>query len=757
MRRTSVIALYAFTLFLSASLLFLVQPMVSKSVLPLLGGTPAVWNTCMLFFQAALLAGYAYSYATSRWLSVHRQTLVHAGLLALSLLALPVGLASSGRAPPADGSPVAWLMLVLAGTLGAPFVMLATSAPLLQKWFARSGHPSAANPYFLYSASNVGSMAALIAYPLLVEPRLTIAQQFEGWRAAYWLLALLVVACAIQVWRADRRGGDAPSQPVDAPLPHGAAGHASTTAVADSYAVTPPPDAATRIRWVLLAFAPVSLMLGMTVFFTTDIAAVPLLWVIPLAVYLLTFVISFSRRPVLRHSWMVAIQPLVVTVLVLQAISYVNMANGVLGGMHLLAFFLTAMVCHGELARTRPPVSHLAEFYLWIALGGVLGGIFNAIIAPTAFNLLIEYPLVMILALLLRPTLAPGRPGRSRWLDLAIPQLLAAALWALFTFVGNRPADYGPVGYAIMLGVVACVCLALQRRPVRFGLAVGWVLLVGALARHDRSDVILADRTFFGTYTVRRMEPQAQHVLSHGTTVHGAQSLDPEYRQEPLTYYHRESPLGQVFAALPDSAADRAALVGLGTGSIAAYGRPGARWTFFEVDPRMERLARDSTMFTYLRDSRAAIDVVLGDARLTLGSMADGQFDLIVLDAFTSDAIPIHLITREAVGVYLSKLARDGLVIFHISNRYLNLQPVLAELAADAGLVAAVQSDDQPVARDGLLKYGSTWVVMARTMDTLRRVASSDRWRALAASNGMSVWTDDFSNILSVLKWRLRS
>jgi spermidine synthase len=249
----------------------------------------------------------------------------------------------------------------------------------------------------------------------------------------------------------------------------------------------------------------------------------------------------------------------------------------------------------------------------------------------------------------------------------------------------------------------------------------------------------------------------SQHVLSHGTTVHGAQSLDPKYRHEPLTYYHRESPLGQVFAALPDSAKDRAALVGLGTGSIAAYGGPGARWTFFEVDPRMERLARDSTMFTYLRDSRAAIDVVLGDARLTLTRMANGEFDLIVLDAFTSDAIPIHLITREAVRVYLSKLAHDGLLIFHISNRYLNLQPVLAQLAADAGLVAAVQSDEPPVAQDGLLKYGSTWVVMARDLDSLRRVASSEAWRALAATNEMSVWTDDFSNILSVLKWRLRS
>ncbi|MGH7720830.1 MAG: fused MFS/spermidine synthase [Gemmatimonadaceae bacterium] len=735
MRRPSILALYALTLFVSASLLFAVQPMVSKMVLPLLGGTPAVWNTCMMFFQAALLAGYAYSYASSRWLGVRRQAWVHAALFALSLAALPIGLGVATQAPPSHTSPVLWLLLVLTVTLGAPFFMLATSAPLLQRWFARSGHSAAANPYFLYSASNAGSIVALLAYPLLAEPRLTVAEQSRVWTVGYWVLAALVAACALHAWRTPARpSGSNPDEARESP--------GAVTVVW-----------ATRVRWTLLAFAPVSLMLGVTSYFTTDIAAVPLLWVIPLAAYLLTFVIAFSRRPVLPHRFMVWVQPFVVTLLAVQVISYVRAAAPVLIGLHLLAFFLTCLVCHGELARTRPPVSHLAEFYLFIALGGVLGGVFNAIVAPLAFDLALEYPVVTVLALMLRPTLSEG-DRRSGWLDVAIPVALGLALWGLFHYFGNRPSDYGRIWYLTLLGLLGGVCLAFQRRPVRFGLAIGAVLLVGAIFRDDRGDVLRAERTFFGMYTVRAMPLHDQHVLSHGTTVHGAQSMTSRHRYEPLTYYHRTGPLGQVFASLPDSAVRRVALVGLGTGSIAAYGRAGAHWTYFEVDPEMARIARDSTLFTYLLDSRARIDVVFGDARLTLARAPEREFQLIVLDAFSSDAIPIHLITREALAVYLSRLTADGLLVFHISNRYLDLKPVLAELAADAALVAAVQSDAAP-SSDGLLKYGSTWVVMARTPASLQRVAADTVWRPLTTNEDVRVWTDDYSNIVGVLRWKL--
>ena len=403
------LALFAGTLFANAALLFSVQPMFTKMILPLLGGTPAVWNGSMLFFQATLLGGYLYSHFVSSRFSLRPQMLAHLALLCLSLLALPIAVPAGWRAP-VGLMPVPWLLALLAVSLGIPFFMLSTGAPLLQRWFSYSGHPSARNPYFLYAASNLGSLLALLAYPVLIEPRLTLGEQSTSWSIAYGLLLLLIGGCAAMVWRGSRAIAPA------------ADAMAEDTGIAE---VTP----ALRLRWVLLALAPSSLLLGVTNFLSTDISAVPLLWVVPLAIYLLTFVLVFARRPPLPHKWMLAVQPpLVLALVVLLVMSMIKRPTAQMA-VHLLAFFVTAMVCHGELARLRPRVRHLTEFYLWLSVGGMLGGLFNALVAPVLFATVLEYPIALVVACALRPRTGDG-PERaiSRWLDVALPLITCAAI-----------------------------------------------------------------------------------------------------------------------------------------------------------------------------------------------------------------------------------------------------------------------------------------------------------------------------------------
>ena len=725
---------YTATIFVSATLLFLVQPMFSKQVLPLLGGTPAVWNTSMLFFQAALLAGYGYAHLTTRWLGAVRQARVHLVLLVASLLALPIGIAR-GWTPPSDGSPVSWLLLLLSVSIGVPFFILSCSSPLLQTWFSRTGHKEAADPYFLYAASNLGSFAALVSYPLLIEPRMRLGAQNWTWSAAYAALVLLTGVCAVLLWR---------------------------TAGAQPEARSARPDEADlvssrdRLSWVLLSFAPSSLLLGVTNYLTTDVAAVPLLWVIPLALYLLTFVLVFARAPILRHEWMVRVQPILVLMVVVAMFWGMRNPVSLFFPLHLGAFFLTTMVCHGELAKRRPSVRHLTEFYLWISVGGVLGGIFNVLVAPHVFNTVLEYPLALALACALRPKLLPDTPRRKR-LDLLLPALFGAAFvglaWAALSL--SRGEASKPVIAA--LGVVAAVvCLSFSMRPLRFGLGVAAVLLTAIPIEARQGGNIHVARTFFGVHKVGHDAPGRYHKLMHGTTVHGGQSLDPARRLEPLTYYTKDGPLGQVFAGLRRSPGPRrVAVVGLGAGAISCYGVPGERWTYYEIDPEVERIARDPRLFTYLRDCPPHVNVVLGDARLSLTRAPAGEFDLIVVDAFSSDAIPMHLMTREALALYRSKLANGGLVAFHISNVHLDLEPVVANLAWDARMIGRVRAagGTAQMFADSL-HTPSTWAVLAGRAADLGILRSDERWRSLVTRPNVGVWTDDFSNILRVRKWR---
>jgi hypothetical protein len=735
--------LFALTLFVSSALLFLVQPMFAKMVLPLLGGAPAVWNTCMVFFQTALLAGYAYAWIVPGWLGIRRHAAVHVGLLLVTLVLLPITIPGTWH-PPRETNPIPWLFGVLTIAVGLPFFVLSANAPLLQRWFAETGHPAARDPYFLYGASNMGSLLALLGYPILLEPSLSLSACIRLWSAGYGVLLVLMTSCAFMLWRA-------------AP----AAESKRSSSFAHARAAEPHANWRLRRRWVVLAFVPSSLMLSVTTYLTTDIAAIPLLWVIPLALYLLTFILAFARRSWLPYSAMARILPVIVLVLTFVMLSEATEPVWLLVSIHLLALFVTGIVCHAQLAAMRPAAIHLGEFYLWLSVGGVLGGLFNGLIAPLVFRGVAEYPLVLVLACLLRPADPAAGPRRNAFtiLDFVLPASLCVITMGLVlvgqAFGPRWGLEPGPASVAVMFAVPAVICYTFLHRPLRFGLGIGALLLAGSLYHGVHGAVLYQTRSFFGVHRVTIDQDRRFRQLVHGNTFHGQQSLDPSRRGEPLAYFYRTGPIGQVFAAF--SASDvktEVALIGLGAGSLAAYGQPGQRLTYYEIDPSVLRIARDPRYFSFLADSRGDVHVLLGDARLTLGEARDRQYGLIVIDAFSSDAIPLHLLTREALSLYLAKLAGDGLLAFHISNRYLDLEPVLARLAGDAGLRCLTAEDLQLSEEEKKRgKFPSQWLVMARDKAHFGRLAVSGRWREARLASEIGVWTDDFSNIFSVFKW----
>jgi spermidine synthase len=721
-----VLAVYTAAIFTSAFLLFLVQPMFSRMVLPLLGGTPAVWNTCMLFFQAALLGGYLYAHLGAKRLGVRRQAAAHVALLAVAAALLPISVA--GAAPKGGAAPIPWLLLLMLTTVGLPFFALSATGPMLQKWFSGTGHPGAANPYWLYAASNLGSMLALLGYPFVMEPRLRLMEQSRVWAAGYVFLAALVVACAYALWRL-------------AP----AAARAADGATADGADAAPLPGR-TKALWVALAFIPSSLLLSVTTFITTDVSPVPLLWVVPLALYLLTFTLAFAARPPLRHRWVLAAQPFFIALVAMLLMYGWTRKPLLVIPIHLLAFFVAALACHGELSRRRPPVSHLTEFYLWIAVGGVLGGIFNVLVAPVVFSRVYEYPIVLALACLARPWPAKRPTGRA----LAANLLRTVGLVVALVLVSRPEVPGIPTWMMLPLAGLALVLVSalLGRAPVFLAVCIGAALFIQTTLVLHREPTLLAHRSFYGRYAVLDIHSQGgYHALYHGSTLHGAQGVRPDERREPLTYYVRTGPLGQIFTATADEAGRRrVAVVGLGAGTVAAYGNRGEDWTFYEIDPGIVKIARNPRYFTYLRDSPARIGIVLGDARLSLTHAPAHKYDLIVVDAFNSDAIPVHLLTREAIGVYLDKLAPGGIVALHLSNRYLDLEPVVAALARERGLAARVGTSQL----SGFFFSASTWAVVARSDADLGPLAADVRWPQARTRRGVPVWTDDYSSLLSV-------
>ena len=731
------LVIFSITLFTSALLLFWIQPMFAKMILPMLGSTPAVWNTCMLFYQAALLLGYIYSHATSTFIKLRMQLLLHIGLLLLPLLVLPIKI-PQGWEPPRSTNPAMWLLLLLSVSIGLPLFVISTTAPLMQKWFSNTNHPSAHDPYFLYVASNVGSMLGLLSYPFLLEPNLKLVEQCKLWGMGYIALIVLIFLCALISLRSKNL--------------------ATENIVSDTENTITLKD---KLKWLILSFVPSSLLLGVTTYLTTEVPPIPLLWVIPLALYLLTFIIVFSKKPILNHELLVRFLPSLILPLILIIIFEVAKAMLLINIYHLFIFFLITMICHGELAKNRPPVKHLTQFYLWLSLGGVLGGLFNALIAPRIFNSVIEYPLAILLGCLLCPRLISvsdkSKQRKERLLDILYP----LALWVFIILLtyGLKVVGFkvGIVSLCIVFIPAIFICFSFSSRPIRFTLGIAAIILGSVFFKGDQGKVLYAERSFFGVHQVVVTPDKKFIQLIHGSTTHGQESTSSEYKGKPLTYYYKTGPIGQIFSAYNNENNNwKVAAIGLGAGSTAAYVKQNQEWTFYEIDPVVNKIAENPKYFSFLHNRKDNVKVLLGDGRLLIKKAASNKYNLIILDAFSSDSIPVHLLTKEAIELYLSKLANDGILAFHISNRFLNLRPVLANIAHSLGLVCYLEVD-YPIKKSEkkLGKYPSHWVVMAREeKDLSKLLLSNAKWQGLQSTNA-HVWTDDFSNIFSVISFKL--
>lgn len=723
-------AIYGSTLFVGAVLLFSVQPMVGKLVLPILGGTPAVWNGSVVFFQTMLLAGYFYAFVLSKLSRVRYQIITHLGILVFAFLFLPVGVPTNWTAP--TGNPIFWLIGLLMLAVGVPFFAVSTTAPLMQRWFSYTQHPHAADPYFLYAPSNLGGLMALLAYPTLIEPYLRIADQRWAWTGGFVLLTTLILVCAYFIPVEARRESH-----------DNEAGHAIQHD-------TRPHKILERAKWLLLAFLPSSLLLGVTTFMTTDIAAIPLLWVVPLAIYLMTFVLVFARKPPLKHQYMVASLPFLTLPLIIWFFWRFDAPVSVLFTLHLVAFFALAMVCHGELAASRPPSNRLTEFYLFLSLGGVLGGAFNALAAPVLFDDIYEYPLAIILVCLVIPSRSKQQ---NPWVRMPFILLNSLAVALLIYYLIVHELEIGQLEVTLALGAIAILALSLARSRFWFGIVAAGLVLTGFVHNDNPDELLSRERSYFGVYRVETDE--THHQLLHGTTIHGAQRVEPKLSLDPLTYYSTDGPLAQVFQVFQrDPQARKVAVIGLGIGTVTCYGKPQDHLTFYEIDPVVERIARDAKYFTYLRDCPPTFDVVIGDARATLARAPDHLFDLIVVDAFTSDAIPVHLVTKEAIQLYVSKLKQPGLLAIHITNRHIKLEPVLERLAHELSLSSLIRVDDRigPVDEDSL-KFESDWVAMSASASSLETLHNDPAWRPLERQSGTTAWTDDFSDVFNAIEW----
>lgn len=747
-------------MFVSAALLFVVQPMVGRMVLPRGGGSPQVWNTSLVFFQVALLGGYLYAHYSVRWLGVRTQAAAHVLVLILPLLVLPISLPET---PAPEGSPRAlWILALLTVAVGAPFFVLAAASPLLQRWLAATRHEAGRDPYFLYAASNAGSLAGLLAYPFLLERLLPLSEQSRLWSVGYGVFVAFAIVCAVVVigsGRRDARGAGGGVAEAPTPLEVGA-GPSPVGPRATPELRTPRRQ--DRLFWVGAAAVPSALLMGVTQYLTSRIAPVPLLWVLPLAVYLLTFIVAFSRRRVLTVPTASRLLSLAAVVVALAMLLRIAEPAWLITPLHLGALAVAGLLCHSRLADARPATSHLTEFYLLISLGGALGGTFSALVAPYVFDQIAEYPIAIVLACLFRvPIVSPDRARRAeglqrllfegRALDFVAPGLLAAYMLVGETAVRVVGSVPDPI-YAMLLVVLpTLVGFFLSPRPLRFALGIAVLLTFAESGRVYRGQILHTERTFFGVHRVSRDPGNTVNILYHGPTAHGVQSLDPALAGEPLAYYHRSGPAGRIVTAVAARPDKRdIALVGAGTGALTAHAGAHQHVTLYEIDAAIVEIAEDPRYFTYLRDARATYETVIADGRIAL-SLTSKMFDLIVLDAFSSGSIPVHLMTREAMELYLERLRSGGLLLFHVSNRHLDLAPVLARHALELGLVAYENVDVRTTA-DNPSIFGSHWILLARAPDDVAYIPSAG-WSPMEAPADAPRWTDDFSNLLAVMRW----
>lgn len=719
--------LFVATVFAGSFLLFLMQPMVARMALPRLGGAPAVWNSAMLVYQALLLAGYAYAHFAGR-LSPARQGTLHLGLFALAALWLPLGLAAT--TPPADASPIIWVPWLLIGSIGPLFLVVSAQAPLMQRWFAL--REPGANPYALYVASNLGSFGGLIAYPLLLEPFLPLDAQSMAWTVAYVLLALFVAGCVLLLPK--KVEATVVAKPADEPAP----------------------SLRTRLHWIALAAVPSGLILAATSHITTDILAIPLIWVVPLGLYLLSFSFAFSDYSRVT-SVTTRLFPLVLIIAGAAAGSGIvaNLWLLILGD--LLIVFGASVTLHHHMYRLRPGAARLTDYYLCMSIGGVVGGLFCALLAPALFDWLYEYPLLIVAAGLLmplRPDATPLTSRQIRWILVALPFL---AMYARGLFVAEPPVALAALA---LMAIAVLARFSIGNRLV-FAVCLAWLILGlgagGNLARSIAGDS--RTRSYFGIYTVGENGEGAlrSRILVHGNTTHGVQLLDPALAHYPTSYYAPGSGIGIAMKKAPELFGPNARIgvVGLGAGTLACYAQPGQAWRFYEIDPVVARIARDPKSFTFLPHCLPNVPVEIGDARLTLAAAPAAAHDLLAIDAFSSDAIPMHLLTREAFATYRRAISPNGLLMIHISNKWVDLEPALAALATADGWRVTVR-EYHPDAKAGKRRATTSfWVAMSRSGSTIDRLRAADRsatWRPIARRAGMTAWTDHHGSILPLLK-----
>ena len=739
--------LFILTVFASATLVFIVEPMVAKMMLPLLGGGPSIWNTSLAFFQIALLVGYGYAHLLQRVRALRAQALIHFGVMLAAGLSLPLQI-SGVFGPPRSDHPALWLLGALTASIGAPFAVLSATAPLVQSWHARTqSAQDGREPYGLYAASNLGSLLALIAYPAVVEPLTPLHSQTLVWSLGYGAFVLLMGGLSVLVM------GQGQTTQHQAP-----AGEAHAA-----------PAWRERAVWLFLAAVPSSLMLGVTTHITTDVASAPFLWVIPLALYLITFILAFASRQIIPNGGALTLQAAALAACTaILPFTTTNLAVALL--VHLGCFFLTALICHQALVARRPSPEHLTEFYFWMSLGGVVGGGFNAFVAPVIFNGVWEYPLVLAIACLARPW--GPRPWEAwRWMTLALGVLAASFAWILTPYINHHLTAplrilglAGPdaVRFLIKLGMACAIVCAfvIRRRALMFCGLIAFIA-VAAEGAGDRVDVRTSWRSFFGVVKESHLPVPGLggdvRMLAHGTTLHGAQAQDPRYHCRPLLYYAPETPIGQVFAKVrAQKAPMRVGAVGLGTGAVAAYTRPGDRLTFFEIDPLVVAISSNPAHFSYTTTcAKGNIDYVLGDARLTLARQPQDQFDILLIDAFSSDSVPVHLLTVEAVRGYLTHLKPDGVLILHLSNRNLDLPSPAMAVGQAAGAVGLIQRHNLSKTAPALWESAEDAVILARRPDALALYAADPRWTPIDPTRARP-WTDDYTNLIGAMISRMR-
>lgn len=709
------IPLFSAGLFLSSALIFLIEPMMAKSVLPYLGGGPQIWNTCVLFYQLALLGGYGYAHLLSERLPPARQAIVHVLLCAAATASLFMAPTSAPTQPPAW--PILWLMGHLTWTIGLPFFVLSANGPLLQRWFSHVSKGT--DPYLLFTVSNLGSFLALGAFPFLIEPRMTRSLQMEYWRIGFLLFFASLAACAAVFYRL--KNPKISSSRIDEPLP--------------------------RARWIFLSFVPSSLMLGVTTYLTTDLSPVPLLWVAPLALYLASLIIVFLPSGPLWLKYCKTILPFVS----LGLLSLVNVGPmWTLLALHLGVFFIAAIVCHGELAGLRPSPQRLTDFYLCMVFGGALGGLFNALGAPLLFNRVHEYPLALLLACATAVWL-PSNPEKQDWKKAAsgAAAILAGAGFLLYR--STHPGILiGPALAVVIPLVLIGAWAGLHRQRLLLGLVFAAVLILKSAWTGKEEQVLYSGRSFFGIHRITADLKGEAIFFYHGRVSHGLQYREPWLRRRPAWYYDPAGPMGGIFELIRRMPLSPAvAVVGLGPGAISAYARPKEKWDLYEIDPAVARIAQDKNLFTYLHDSPAEKRIILGDARMTMAAAPDHGYKAIIIDAFGSDAVPVHLLTREAVALYLSKLTPDGLLIFHVSNAYLDLLQPVGDLGRSHGL-AVIAAQDPGGSSDGIPRPRSRWVLMSRNAKALAELAPP----SMDKTPKGRVWTDDYSDLFSAVRWR---